>query len=295
MRFKSDGFTLIELLIVIAIIGILAAIAIPQFDQYRTRGYDAVSKQGLRDMSLLCNAYWIDNDCTQTCDISKIKDAAYGFNQTDKIIATMPPAPCASFCASAKHTSSPNTYSINDKSVLSTGAGCQNQAQPPQVVLTKSEQTVQKFDSNCQLLQETAALCSSQSDSISHVDDEGSEWTMNCPVTDEWKAREYYRRLLGENAINGGKDSNVFYQTEEGPGHQPHNKTCCYNVHDGFQPQSSAYGFQASTKDEFSKDKFSGICGLVPTAGKSGSLSMLCNMGQEDGETQFSNCEVNVF
>ena len=36
-------------------------------------------------------------------------------------------------------------------------------------------------------------------------------------------------------------------------------------------------------------------CGLTTTAGKSGSLSMLCNMGQEDGETQFSNCEVNVF
>jgi hypothetical protein len=96
-------------------------------------------------------------------------------------------------------------------------------------------------------------------------------------------------------AINGGTDSNAFYQPEEGEGHQPHNKTCCYDLHDGYQPESSAFGFQASTKDAYSKEKYSGICGLTTTAGKSGSLSMLCNMGQEDGETQFSNCEVNVF
>jgi len=59
---NESGFTLIELLIVIAIIGILAAIAIPQFNQYKIRGYDAHSKQALKDMHLLCNAYWLDTD-----------------------------------------------------------------------------------------------------------------------------------------------------------------------------------------------------------------------------------------
>ena len=77
-------------------------------------------------MHLLCNAYWLDTDALQGCDLPKIKEVTYGFNQNTDVVATLPPSSLDNFCASAKHNSSPNTYSIDSASLVSEG-GCGDQ------------------------------------------------------------------------------------------------------------------------------------------------------------------------
>ncbi|MHB8844639.1 MAG: prepilin-type N-terminal cleavage/methylation domain-containing protein [Nitrospirota bacterium] len=57
---NKKGFTLIELLIVVAIIAILAAIAIPQFSAYRIKGYNAASTADLRNARTALESFFSD-------------------------------------------------------------------------------------------------------------------------------------------------------------------------------------------------------------------------------------------
>jgi type IV pilus assembly protein PilA len=57
---NRKGFTLIELLIVVAIIGILAAVAIPQFASYRQKGYNSAAQSDLKNIKTNLESYFAD-------------------------------------------------------------------------------------------------------------------------------------------------------------------------------------------------------------------------------------------
>jgi type IV pilus assembly protein PilA len=110
MMRKNEGFTLIELMIVIAIIGILAAIAIPQFSAYRMRSYNASSESDVRNAATAQEAYFVDFS-TYGSSVGAITGATYGlYTGTNVTLAVS--GNTSSYSITAYHSSGDKTYTL---------------------------------------------------------------------------------------------------------------------------------------------------------------------------------------
>jgi type IV pilus assembly protein PilA len=106
---RRQGFTLIELLIVVVIIGILAAVAIPKFANTKGKAIAASLKSDLRNLASSQEGYWVE---TRTYYGGPIPNAAFKFRPTLGVTVTMVSATDAGWSANATAPGTPQTCVI---------------------------------------------------------------------------------------------------------------------------------------------------------------------------------------
>ena len=102
---NRKGFTLIELLIVVVIIGILAAIAIPKFANTKEKAYLASMKSDLRNLITAEEAYFADS-------VKYTSNLGTAYATTTGVVGPTITVTADGFTATVSHTTTTKTCSV---------------------------------------------------------------------------------------------------------------------------------------------------------------------------------------
>jgi prepilin-type N-terminal cleavage/methylation domain-containing protein len=121
MTRKSKGFTLIELLIVVVIIGVLAAIAVPKFGNTKEKAYVAAMKADLRNLATYEESFAADSAGAYFGGTASGTTGLQGFlaSQNVSVTVTVTAGPPAAWTASATHSSTTRTCSSSSAGLIS--------------------------------------------------------------------------------------------------------------------------------------------------------------------------------
>jgi len=103
----QKGFTLIELLIVVVIIGILAAIAIPKFSATREKAYVAAMKSDLKNLASQQEIYYADGNYVYSTSATDL-----GFAVSDGVTVSIGEATSTGWSATSAHDGTDITCGI---------------------------------------------------------------------------------------------------------------------------------------------------------------------------------------